>query len=70
MLGLKIVVKSFITLNRKGFKGLPANHRTTHDVVDAVWYRHYVRGRFFRIRIAAVDKSIRGTEAFSRLITP
>ncbi len=70
LLGLKIVVKFFITLNRKGFKRLSANHRATHDVVDEVWYKHYVRGRFFRIRIAAVDSSIRGTGTFRRLLTP
>ena len=69
-LGLRIVLKSFTILNKKDFKRLSANHKATHDVVDAVWYRQHIRGRYFRIRIAAVDKSIRGTGAFRRLMTP
>lgn len=69
-LRLRIVLKSFKLLNLRDFKKLSANHNATHDIVDAMWYRRYVRGRFFRIRIAAVDRSIRGTGAFRRLLTP
>ncbi|HAA85460.1 MAG TPA: hypothetical protein DCE14_03810 [Kosmotogaceae bacterium] len=69
-LGLRIVSKSFKLLNRRDFKRLSTNHKATHDIVDAMWYRRYVRGRFFRIRIAAADRSIRDTGAFRRLLTP
>lgn len=70
LLHVRIVVKTLQMLDAKDRRRILANQRLAGKVTDLNWQREFVSGRFFRIKIVAVDKELRGTGAFRRLITP
>ena len=39
-------------------------------VLNLSWYKEHVKGRHYRLKVIAVDKALRGSGAFRRLITP
>jgi GNAT superfamily N-acetyltransferase len=66
----KIYLKTFKTLGIKDFKKIIANNKKTKEILSFDWHREFVGGRHYRVKIIAIDKDMRGTGAFRRLITP
>lgn len=70
LLYLSITVKTLLMLDGQDRRTILANNRKTRQVVDFTWSKDFVKGRFYRVKIIAIDKSLRGTGAFRMLITP
>jgi GNAT superfamily N-acetyltransferase len=70
MLHLKIVLKTLACLEWKHLRRMIKNTRRINKVLNLNWYREYIKGRHYRIKIIAIDKELRGSGAFRRLITP
>jgi GNAT superfamily N-acetyltransferase len=69
-LQIKIILKTFSCIGLKNLKKMLANIRCISKVLNLSWYRDYINGRHYRIKIIAVDKALRGSGAFRRLIAP
>ncbi|MCC5935236.1 MAG: GNAT family N-acetyltransferase [Candidatus Cyclonatronum sp.] len=69
-LKLKIVLISLPVLGFRDFFRLIQNTRKLAAANDLSWYKGLVPKRHYRLKIIAVDPSLRGTGAFRRLITP
>lgn len=67
---LNIVLSSIPAVGVSGFYQLAKNTRNLQPVIDLKWYRNIIKGRHYRLKIIAVDVSLRGSGAFRRLITP
>lgn len=46
------------------------NSRKINKVLSFTWQKEFIKGCFFRLKIIAVHKSLRGTGIFRKLITP
>ncbi|TVQ87943.1 MAG: GNAT family N-acetyltransferase [Bacteroidetes bacterium] len=70
MLYMKIVIKTFTCLGLKNMKRMVNNMQKVGKVLNLSWYKDHVNGRHYRLKVIAVDKALRGSGAFRRLITP
>jgi ribosomal protein S18 acetylase RimI-like enzyme len=64
-IGVTVFVISF-----KEMKRLIRNMKVLGKVLDFKWPVEFVKGRHYRLKIISIDKSLRGTGAFRKLITP
>jgi ribosomal protein S18 acetylase RimI-like enzyme len=67
---LKIIMKTIACL---GFKNMPRmlnNMQKVGKVLNLNWHKEHVNGRHYRVKVIAIDKTLRGSGAFRRLITP
>lgn len=69
-LHLKIIIKTLACLGLKNTKRMMNNMQKVGKVLNLSWYNEYIRGRHYRLKVIAVDKALRGSGAFRRLITP
>jgi ribosomal protein S18 acetylase RimI-like enzyme len=69
-LNLRIILKTLTSLSLKDFKKLWGNMQVHGKVLNLRWHKDFIDGRYYRIKIIAVDKQLRGTGAFRKLITP
>lgn len=70
LLNLTIAVKTLLMLDKQDRKVILTNNKKTRQVVNFTWQKDFVKGRFYRVKIIAIDKAMRGTGAFRGLITP
>jgi len=47
-----------------------SDYNKIKKVVDFSWQKEFINGRYYRVKVTAVDKDIRGTGAFRKLISP
>ncbi|TVQ07592.1 MAG: N-acetyltransferase [Bacteroidetes bacterium] len=69
-LQIKIILKTFSCIGLKNLRRMVTNSRRISKVLNLSWHRDYIKGRHYRIKIIAVDKALRGSGAFRRLIAP
>ncbi len=67
---INIYLSTIFTLGWRDIRTIFANNKKTKGIVNFQWQKEFLNGRFFRIKIVAVDKELRETGAFRRLITP
>ena len=67
---LQIYLVSLRVLGLRDIRRLLSNSRKTGTVLSFSWQKEFIKERFYRIKIVAVDKSMRGQGAFRRLVTP
>jgi predicted GNAT family N-acyltransferase len=67
---VKVYLKTLGILGFRDLKTILANNKKTKKVVNFSWQKEFIEGEYYRIKIVAVDKSLRGTGAFRRLMTP
>jgi ribosomal protein S18 acetylase RimI-like enzyme len=70
MLYLKIIMKTIACLGLKNMKRMVNNMQKVGKVLNLSWYKEHIEGRHYRLKVIAVDKALRGSGAFRRLITP
>ena len=63
------VVTLFI-ISFKEIIRLIRNMKILGKVLDFKWPEEFIKGRHYRVKIISIDKSLRGTGAFRKLITP
>ena len=69
-LHFKIIMKTIACLGWKSMKRMVNNMQKVGKVLNLSWYKEHVSGRHYRLKIIAVDKALRGSGAFRRLIGP
>jgi ribosomal protein S18 acetylase RimI-like enzyme len=67
---LKIIMKSIACLGLKGMTRMINNMQKVGKVLNLSWYKEHVKGRHYRLKVIAVDRALRGSGAFRRLMTP
>ncbi len=67
---LKIIMKSIACLGLKGMTRMINNMQKVGKVLNLGWYREHVGGRHYRLKVIAVDRALRGSGVFRRLMTP
>ena len=67
---LKIIMKTIACLGLKNMKRMVNNMQKVGKVLNLSWYKEHVNGRHYRLKVIVVDKALRGSGAFRRLITP
>ncbi len=67
---LQIYLVSLRVLGFRDIRRLLSNSRKTGSVLSFSWEKEFIKGRYYRLKIVAVDKSMRGQGAFRRLVTP
>lgn len=70
LLNVSIIMKTLLMLDAADRKIMISNHKKTKEVINFTWHNSFIKGRFYRLKITAIDKEMRGTGAFRRLITP
>ena len=67
---IRTIGATFLTLGFKETMKLFRNMKVLVKVLNFSWPNEFVNGRQYRVKIISIDKSLRGTGAFRRLITP
>ncbi len=67
---VSIYAASIRVLGFRDIRRLFSNSRKTGSVLSFSWEKEFIKGRYYRIKIVAVDKSMRGQGAFRRMVTP
>jgi ribosomal protein S18 acetylase RimI-like enzyme len=67
---LKIIMKTIACLGLKNIKRMMNNMQKVGKVLNLNWHKEHVNGRHYRLKVIAVDKALKGSGAFRRLITP
>jgi GNAT superfamily N-acetyltransferase len=70
MLMARMVLKTPFLVKWKDFGLLRKNMKKQGKALSFDWYKKFIPGRHYRIKIIAIDKALRGTGAFRKLITP
>jgi len=63
-------MKTISCLGLKNMKRMLSNMQKVGKVLNLSWYKEHIKGRHYRLKVIAVDKALRGSGAFRRLITP
>ena len=66
----KIYIKTFQILSFRDIKRILQNNKKVGTVLSFSWQKDLIKSRYYRVKIVAIDKSMRGKGAFRRLITP
>ena len=66
----KAIGSVFFLISFKEIIRLFRNMKVLSKVLDFKWPKEFVKGRHYRVKIISIDKSLRGTGAFRKLITP
>lgn len=61
---------TFFIISIKEITRLIRNMKVLGKVLDFKWPEEFIKGRHYRIKIISIDKSLRGTGAFRKLISP
>ncbi len=67
---IRMYLKTFSMLGLRDLRRLFANIRRHRKVLSFDWPKEFITGRYYHIKITAVDKSLRGTGTFRKLIAP
>jgi hypothetical protein len=67
---MKVYRKTFSMLGFRDIKTILSNNKKVKQAVNFKWQKKFINNRYYRIKIVAVDKELRGTGAFRRLVTP
>jgi ribosomal protein S18 acetylase RimI-like enzyme len=67
---IKTIGVTFFIISFKEMKRLIRNMKVLGKVLDFKWPKEFVNGRHYRVKIISIDKSLRGSGAFRKLITP
>jgi GNAT superfamily N-acetyltransferase len=67
---VKILLSTLFSIGLKDVKMMMANMKRHGKVLSFDWYKEFITGRHYRIKIIAIDKELRGTGAFRKLIAP
>lgn len=70
LLNLKILFKTIMLLKLDGIKSIIANNKRISNVLNLNWHKEFISKRYYKVKIIAIDKELRGTGAFRRLISP
>ncbi|HSL88901.1 MAG TPA: GNAT family N-acetyltransferase [Ignavibacteriaceae bacterium] len=70
LLIIKIYFKTFCVLGLKDLKKIFSNNKKAQKILSFNWYKKFITGRHYRVKVIAIDKEMRGSGAFRRLITP
>ncbi len=70
MLHMRIIMKTISCLGLRNMTRMVNNMQRVGKVLNLSWYKEHVQGRHYRLKVIAVDKTLRGSGAFRRLITP
>lgn len=70
LLMVKIYLKTIQVLGFRDLRKIFANNKKTSKALSFTWQKAFITGRYYRVKIVAVDKSLRGQGAFRKLITP
>jgi ribosomal protein S18 acetylase RimI-like enzyme len=65
-----ILLKSFTSFGIKDLMLMWTNMKRHGKALSFNWHKEFVNGRHYRVKIIAIDKSLRGTGAFRKLIAP
>jgi hypothetical protein len=67
---IKVYLKTLTMLGWRDVKTILTNNKKVKNVVNFKWQKEFIKNGYYRIKIVAVDKELRGTGAFRRLVTP
>lgn len=67
---LKIIMKTIACLGLKDTKRMVKNMQRVGKVLNLNWYKEHFNGRHYRLKVIAVDRALRGSGAFRKLISP
>ena len=67
---IRTIGATFYTISFKEIMRLFRNMKVMVKVLDFKWPKEFVKGRHYRVKVISIDKSLRGTGAFRKLITP
>lgn len=67
---LRVYIKTFTVLGWRDIKTILKNNKKIKNVVNFKWQKEFIKNGYYRIKIVAVDKELKGTGAFRRLVTP
>jgi ribosomal protein S18 acetylase RimI-like enzyme len=67
---IRMFLKTFFLVSWKDFNQLRKNMKQHGKVLSFDWHKKVISGRHYRIKIIAIDKALRGTGAFRKLIAP
>ena len=67
---IRTIGVTFFTLGIKETMKLFRNMKVLVKVLNFSWPKEFVNGRHYRVKIISIDKSLRGTGAFRKLISP
>ena len=67
---MNVYAKTIRVLGFKDLRTIFANNNKVKKSVSFSWQKEFIKGRYFRVKIVAIDKALRGSGAFRRLITP
>jgi GNAT superfamily N-acetyltransferase len=67
---IKVYLKTLTMLGWRDVKTILSNNKKVKNVVNFKWQKEFIKNGYYRIKIVAVDKELRGTGAFRRLVTP
>ncbi len=67
---IRVYLKTFRILSWQDIKTILSNNKKVKNVVNFKWQKEFINDRYYRIKIVAVDKELKGTGAFRRLVTP
>lgn len=65
-----VIKVSFKMMNIWDFLILLKNHKKTSKVLNFKWYKEFTDGHYYHLKLIAIDKKLKGTGAFRKLITP
>lgn len=66
----RIMLKTLNMLRPSQILKILANNNRASRVLSLSWQKKFVKGRYYHIKIIAIDKEQRGTGIFRRLISP
>jgi len=67
---IKVYLKTLAMLGWRDVKTILSNNKKVKNVVNFKWQKEFTKNGYYRIKIVAVDKELRGSGAFRRLVTP
>jgi GNAT superfamily N-acetyltransferase len=67
---IRLLLKTLFLAGWWDFNRLRKNMKQHGRVLSFDWHKKFISGRHYRIKIIAIDKALRGTGAFRKLITP
>lgn len=67
---LNVYLTTFIILSFKDLKRIAGNYRKVSKILSFTWHKEFVKNRYYRLKVIAIDKSLRGSGAFRKLISP
>lgn len=67
---LRTYLKTLTVAGYRDFNTVISNIKKMREVIELDWHHSFVQSRYYRVKLIAIDREIRGTGAFRRLMTP